>query len=321
MNKERHQSIHAQLNPSREESVMSDLKGESLRIIVIILLGWSSFSFADGITKYLSQTLESFHPAVLLSISGMLGTLSLSVWIILRRGWKGFLSPNWKWLIARGACIGATATGMVNALSLMDIADVYGITFSAPFISVCLAYFLLKEQVGWHRWMAVIVGFIGVIILLGPQFNTLNHGILYAILAALSIAAGTIVIRKIGKNEYMPLFLLYPFIGILCVNIPLAIPVFEMPPTSYLAGYALNFIFVIGGQLGITYAISNAKTTASVAPFVYIQVIWGLVFGYFFFNTTPTLATFIGLVLIVSAGLYMVYRERQLNKKPAIRSI
>ncbi len=292
---------------------MSHLSGESLKIILIILLGWSCFSFADSTTKYLAQNINTSH---ILTFSGLFIGSGLILWILFDRGWRGFLSPNWKWLIARGACIAATATGVVNAIALIPLADVYGITFSAPFIAVCLAFLVLKEQVGWHRWAATIVGFIGVLILLGPQFGTFNKGILYAVVATISIAVGTIVIRRIGKNEYLPLFILYPYIGILAVNLPIAWNTFEIPTEApYLLGLIANAIFVLGGQLFITYGIAHAKSTASVAPFVYVQVIWGVVFGYLLFNEFPTPQTIIGTIIIVSAGLYMIYRERQLRIK------
>ena len=291
---------------------MPHLKGESLQIILIILLGWSCFAFADTTTKYLSN---DFSPTLILTFSGLFSGLGLIIWILFDKGWRGFLSPNWKWLIVRGACIAATATGVVNAVALIPLADLYGITFSAPFIAVCMAYLILKEQVGWHRWAAVTAGFIGVLILLGPQFSNFNIGLFYAFIATISIAVGTIVIRKIGKKEYLPLFILYPYIGILTVNLPLAIPDLEIPPTPYLWGFIANALFVLGGQLLVTHATAHAKSTASIAPFVYIQVIWGVIFGYFIFGNTPTYTTISGLVLIVSAGLYMIYRERQLRKQ------
>jgi drug/metabolite transporter (DMT)-like permease len=225
------------------------------------------------------------------------------------------LSPNWKWLIARAVCIGIVSTSVVNAFKHAPIADVYGLTFSAPFIAVCMAYFLLRESVGWHRWLAVIVGFIGVIILVGPQYNSLSIGIMFAALAAIAIATGTIVIRKIGNAEYLPLFILYPFIGMAVINIPLSFQEFHIPEAEFLWKFIFNTMFVLGGVLFTTFGIANAKSTASVAPFVYVQLIWGVIFGYFIFNDIPTLPTIAGLSLIVSAGLFMIYREQQLRKK------
>lgn len=294
-------------------SALKSLQGESLKIIFIIMLGWSGFSFADATTKYITGT-QGYDPATLLTFGSLVSTALIIIWILFDKGWRGFLSPNWKWLIARGASIAVTATAVVNAVALIPLADLYGITFSAPFISVFLAYTLLKEEVGLHRWLAVLAGFLGVFILAGPQFNTLNIGLLYAIAAAISIALGTIVIRKIGKNEYLPLFILYPYLGILTVNAPMALPNFELPPLPALYWFIANTVFVLGAQLCTTFGISNAKSIASIAPFVYLQVVWGTIFGFWIFGDIPTTPTIIGLTLIIGAGIYMIYRERQLSK-------
>lgn len=295
---------------------MSSISGESLRIILIILTGWSGFAFADAISKELTT---EYHPSLILSFSGLFTGSLLCTWILIHKGFKGFKSQNWKWLLARAAMIAITATGVVNAVSMIPLADLYGITFAAPFIAVLLSIFLLKEAVGWHRWLSVFVGFLGVIILLGPQFQQFNIGIIYAIAAMLSIAIGTIVIRKIGVYEYLPLFVLYPYLGILFVNLPIATQHLEPIGLTDWPWLVANSVFVVIGQLGITYGTANAKSTASVAPFVYIQVIWGVFFSVVFFDEMPALTTFIGLILIVAAGLFMIWRERALNKENITR--
>jgi len=290
---------------------MSHLKGESLKIIIIIMMGWSGFAFADATSKHLSK---SYDPSLILLFGGLFSGSALVFWIFFNKGFRGFLSPNWKWLLARGACIAVTATGVVNAVSYIPLADLYGITFSAPFMTVILAIIFLREEVGIHRWISVIIGFIGVLILLGPQFNGFNIGIAFAAAATISIAIGTIVIRKVGKNEYLPLFILYPYFGILTVNIPLAIPNLEPIALQDLGWFIGNSLFVLGAQAAVTFAVANANSTASVAPFVYVQVIWGVLIGYLFFNELPTTTTLLGLMLVVMAGLYMITRERQLRR-------
>jgi drug/metabolite transporter (DMT)-like permease len=287
------------------------MKGESLKIILIILCGWTCFSFADASTKYLS---ENYDSAFIISLGALFSTTPLCAWILYDKGWKGFYSPHWKWLVVRALCVGTTATGLVNAVSYIPLADLYGITFSAPFITLFLAYFILKEHVGWHRWFAVSIGFAGVLVLVGPQFEILNIGIIYAILGTVSIALGTIVIRKIGVSVYFPLFILYSYLGMIVVNLPFAITTLHVPPLSDLMIFVPNALCVLGGMIAITYGFAHAKQTAGVAPFVYVQVIWGTILGYFFFNNIPTMTTLAGLSLIISAGLYMIYRENQLRK-------
>ena len=189
---------------------MSHLKGESLKIILIILVGWTCFSCADVVTKYLSAT---YNPSVIVAIGSFFNLTLLSLWILRDRGLKGFLTPRWKLFALRAFFTGLTSFFIVNTLALIPIADMYGITFSSPFFTVALAAIFLKEQVGRHRWTAVIIGFIGVLVLVGPQYEELNTGILYASIATASIAIGTIILRKIGNDVYMPLLILYSYIG------------------------------------------------------------------------------------------------------------
>ncbi len=295
-------------------SLIAPIKGESLKIIMIILLGWTTFSFCDAGAKYLSQT---YSPAYLVTMGAIMNFTLTFCWILWRRGISGFKTNNQKWLLLRALAIGITSYCIVTAFSLIPIADVYGVTFAAPFVSVVLAVFFLKEHVGLHRWLSVIIGFIGVLILVGPQFQTLNTGLLYALTACLSIATGTIIIRKIGKAEYMPLLFLYSFIGMLVINAPLAINDFQSIGLPNLLDLSLilgNGLLVLLGVCCTSYGLAHAQSTASVAPFVYTQVIWAFVFGVFIFDNIPTVATIIGLVIVVGAGLYMIYRERQLNK-------
>lgn len=296
-------------------SLTSPLKGESLKIILLITLGWTCFSGADAITKYLAL---SYNPSVIITLGAIVNVIVIALWILWDKGLKGFLTPQWKLFALRALLTGMTSFGIVNALSLIPIADMYGITFSSPFFTVVMAALLLKEHVGWHRWAAVIIGFIGVLILVGPQYGEINTGLTYAIMATFSIALGTIILRKIGtKNVYMPLLVFYSYVGMLTVNLPIALPVLQIIPTPDLYYILVNAALLLTAVSLTTYSLSHSQSTASVAPFIYIQAIWGVVFGYIFFDDLPTVATIFGLFIVVGAGLYMIYRERQLNKMTA----
>lgn len=290
------------------------LKGESLKIIAIMLVGYTAFSFCDAGAKYLTQT---YSPSYLVTMGAIMNASLMVIWIVWRKGLKGFQSQKKKWLWFRATTVGITALCIVTAFSYIPIADVYGVTFAAPFVSVILAVIFLKEVVGLHRWLSVIIGFIGVIVLAGPQFETLNIGLVYAIIACTSSAMGPIIVRKIGKNVYMPLLFLYAFLGMLVVNTPIALSDFQtigLPPLFDLVLILGNGLLVLLGVGSVSYGLAHAQSTASVAPFVYTQVIWAVLFGILLFDNIPTLATIAGLTIVVSAGLYMMYRERQLRK-------
>ena len=289
------------------------LKGESLKIIILIMMGWTCFSGADTITKYLAA---SYNPSVIITLGALINCTIISLWILKQRGLKGFLTPQWKLFALRALMTGMTSYAIVNALALIPIADMYGITFSSPFFTVILAALILKEQTGWHRWLAVIIGFVGVLVLVGPQYQEMNIGLLYACAATVAIAVGVILLRKIGtKDVYMPLLVLYSYLGMLGVNFPIALPELQVFPTPDLYFLLGNTALLLTAVALTTYCTSHAQSTASVAPFIYIQAIWGVVFGYIFFNDIPTPTTIIGLLIVVGAGLYMIYREKQLGKK------
>jgi drug/metabolite transporter (DMT)-like permease len=287
------------------------LEGESLKIILISLLGWTCFSTGDVITKDLAS---NYNPSMVAVIGAIFSIPLLITWIFFQRGVDGFKTKKWRLFVMRAVVTGLTAFCMVNALSHMPLADLYGITFSAPFLTVILAVLLLNESVGWHRWLAIIIGFMGVLVVVGPQYEQLNTGILFAVCAVVVMALGTIIIRKIGNQEYIPLLILYAYIGVIVINLPLVWVDFAIPPMPDLWLFLANGLLILSGISLTTYSFSHAQSTASVAPFLYIQAIWGVVFGYFFFDDVPTIATIIGLTIVIGAGLYMMYRENQLRK-------
>ncbi len=291
---------------------MSRLKGESLKIIAIIMIGWTCFAFADAFIKHLSA---SYNPSLIAAYGAGINVIILSIVIIYLYGLKGFKWNNPLWCFIRLISSGIISCCVVQALSRMPIADMYGIVFSSPFIGVILAYLLLKEQVGWHRWVSIAIGFLGVLIIIGPQFEHVNMGILFAMFAALFMGVNNTIIRKIGKQENTVNLSLLAFIGQTLVNTYVAWDDIDTITINNALLFSGQGFLILAGVLLTTYGISHAKNAASIAPFLYVQAIWGVVFGYIFFDDIPTAATILGLIIVVGAGLYMIYREKQLGKK------
>ncbi len=261
---------------------------------------------ADTLSKYLSASYTI--PQILMSTS-FLGSIFAGSWIFLKKGFRGFITPKLKWHVMRGFIIVIISYSIVHAFSLAPMADVYGITFTSPFITLILIYFILKEKIGFHRWLAVFIGFTGAFILAGPQFETLSIGLIYAAISSFFIAVTTIIIRKIGKEEYLPLYPFFPLICIFLFNAPMAVPHFIMPQGLDILLFLIHACVVMGGLLMVTYAIAHIEETAILSPFIYIQIVWGTVFGIFLFGDIPTWTTILGLILIIGAGLYSIWRE------------
>lgn len=284
----------------------------TLFLIGLILLGWSVFSAADILVKHLSSF---YGVSQILMIGSFISASLTALVIIFHKGPKGFKSEKLKWHVLRALIVVGISYNVVTAFSKMPLADVYGIVFTAPFITLILIYFFLHEPIGIQRWTSVIVGFIGAIILIGPQFETLNNGVFFACAAAFFIGSSAVAIRKIGKGEYLPLYAFYPLIAIFIFNAPMGLANFIMPDLSHIWLLLAHALCVFSALFMTTYAIAYVKEAAILSPFLYIQIIWGVIFGYLLFGDIPSQATIIGLVLIIGAGLYSIWREHVNYKK------
>ncbi len=279
----------------------------ALNAIIMVTFGYSVFAFSDTITKWLAQ---GFGLHQILATSSLAGLLITGGWVLSVKGWKGFITPKIKWHLWRSLCVLLISFFVVKALPLIPLADFYGIVFLSPLSVLLLSAVFLKENIGRHRLWAIIVGFAGVIILAGPQFNHMNEGLLFAFLAMLLISTGIILIRKTG-HDYLPLYGFYPSLLIFIVNAPLAVTSFEMPDIHAGLIFLIYSPLILLGQLTMSLGFARAPETAVVAPFHYIQMLWGVLFGYFLFSDIPSLATITGSSLIISSGLYIIWQEHK----------
>lgn len=291
---------------------MTKPSGESWIIILMILAGWSCYSLADVAVKILATDYAIWQ--IMITGSGSC-TFFLGAWLLFRHGLRGFVPKRIGWTALRCVVVAGTALSVVNSIALIPLADFYGITFAAPFLTLMLVHFFLDEHVGWHRWLAVAVGFTGVLILAGPQFAQIDAGYLLAFVAMLCIGVGAILLRKVGKDDPPALYAFYPFLTVFCVVFPLGFSDLRMPETNHIWLFGMQVAALIGGQVLVSYATAAAKETAAIAPFVYIQIIWGVLFGYMLFGDKLSPESMVGLPLIIGAGLYMIYRERQVKKQ------
>ncbi len=286
------------------------------RSIFYVVLGYFFFSCADVVAKILRDTFSTFQ---LLTISGLFGMVISGGIIWFKKGKAGFKSAKWKAHIFRGLVIACSSYFAVTAFKLLPLTDFYAIVFISPFLSKIFAVFFLKEHVGWRRWMATGVAFSGVLVVAGPQFNDMGVGYLYAFMGAFWSSLSVIQARRIGTDDYTPLYAFYPTLFVFLIN-GLCLWVFgEVNPLSLVAREHIPFLlihapFVVCGIMACSKGFAMAPLTAMVTPFHYTQIIWGTIFGFWVFHQLPSTTTMIGLSLIISAGLYSIYREYSLTR-------
>ena len=212
------------------------------------------------------------------------------------------------------------------ALARLPIVDVTTIGFLAPLITVALSAVFLKERVRIYRWSAVVVGFAGVIVMLWPYLDVTRYtgpaasaaaiGALLALLNAFTSAGSVVQTRRLTDTETTSSIVLY--FSLFCtIGGLVTLPFGWITPTAPQLA-ALVTIGVIGGVSHILLTESYRYAPASlVAPLDYTALFWAFVFGYWWFGEVPTTTVYIGAPIVAGAGLFVIWRERQLGLERA----
>jgi drug/metabolite transporter (DMT)-like permease len=207
-----------------------------------------------------------------------------------------------------------------SALARLPIVDATAISFAAPFITVALSAIFLRERVRIYRWSAVVVGFIGILVMLMPYFDLARHaaagatiaGAAFAIAAAFCNAGSVVQTRRLTETETTSSIVFY--FSLICALAGLATWPFGWISASWGELPALVTIGLFGGIAHILLTESYRWAPASlVAPFDYTAMVWAFVLGYVFFDELPTVHVFIGAAIIAGAGLFVIWREWRLN--------
>jgi drug/metabolite transporter (DMT)-like permease len=211
--------------------------------------------------------------------------------------------------------LGATFSFFIG-LQFMPLAEAFAITFTAPIFITVLSIPVLGETVGLRRWTAVVVGFVGVVILLRPGSDTLRVEALLPLTAALCYAFVMLLSRKLSQRESITSVLVWTaVIGSLVSGA--ALPFDWVPPTP--PDWAL---FILLGLLGsltmwfMTLAYRHAPA-AVVAPFDYTILLWGLLIGWLVWHELPDPQIWPGAAILVACGLYITHRETRLGRRIA----
>ena len=229
--------------------------------------------------------------------------------------------------LGRGALsVGGMYTNF-SALQRLPLADATAISFASPLITVALAAIILKERIRIYRWTAVLVGFVGVIVMLIPHLDFSQYamagalsvatiGSLFALFAAFCNAGTVIQTRRLTQSETTSSIVFYfslmtALAGL--VSLPFA---WHTPTGGELVMLIGTGVFGGVGHIFLTESYRYAPASV-VAPFDYSSMLWALLLGYWLFGELPTALVYIGALIVSGAGLYVIWRERQLGVKRA----
>jgi len=301
------------------------MKNNNPKGILFILVGMAIFSVQDALIKIVfedSALYELYFGRTLTAIILLISYLIFSKQKIILKTHYLFLT------IFRVICFFFGFSLFYISITFMSLAMANALFFSSPFFISILATLFLKEQVGIRRWCAIFVGFVGVYIVLNPDFENFNMMNLAPVGCALCYAISMTITKITSEKDNVYTQMIHLYVGAIAISILFFIftgkgqfntfsdatfqfmfrewftnPTFAWP-IIVIMGVAATFSF---------YFVFSAYSIASpsvVSLFEYSLIIWSIITGYLLFNDIPTIRTFIGVILIISAGIYIYIREK-----------
>ncbi|SIO30434.1 DMT family transporter [Vannielia litorea] len=280
-------------------------RSNNIKGALLALLAFALFSAHDVVVKTLGASFTTFQ----IIFFSVLLSFPLVMLMLMRDTTRGNLIPRHPWWTAlRTGSAVVTGLCIFYAFASLPMAQVYAIIFAMPLIITVLSIPILGETVGMHRWGAVVVGLVGVIVVLRPGQSDLEFGHLAALVGACTGSLVSIIVRKIGQDERSAVLLLYPMMANFAV-MACALPFVYVPlELEELGLVGLMALLAFGGGLCSILAY-KAGDAAIVAPMQYSQMIWAAVYGSFFFGEHVDQVTWIGAGIIIASGIYIVLRE------------
>ena len=279
--------------------------GRTRQAILTICAGVAFLSMNDAIAKLL---VERYDPIQIVFLRNLIALPMVSAVVMCKIGISGFVSNHLRVHAIRGLLMLGGAYMFFKGLEDLALAEATALVFSAPIFITALSVPLLGETVGWRRWGAVLVGFIGVLIIVRPGGATFQPASLYVIGTAGLYALFMISARFLGPRESMWTMMFFVMLFPMLYAAPLAFVVWVPVQVSDLPFLLALALF---GTLGITL-IGQAfrfAPAAVVAPFDYTALIWATLFGWLIWGDTPEMWTLAGAAVIVVSGIFIVIRE------------
>ena len=201
-----------------------------------------------------------------------------------------------------------------TALRGLPLAEAIAVTFTAPLFITALSGPLLGEAVGVRRWAAVVVGFVGTLIMVRPGAESFRPEALLVLASALIFALNMLLTRRLTRTETNAALVTYTTVIAGLASLPFAALAWQEPSTGDLGLFALVGIGAGSGAYLLVVAFRNAPA-AVVAPFDYTTLIWASILGWMLWRESPEPAVWIGAAIVVAAGVYITRREMALGRR------
>ena len=281
--------------------------------IGLMLLAMAILPFLDVVAKYLGQ--QGVPVLQIVWARLFFGTIITLPFAASQAGVRGLI-PNMPLMHAIRACLLIAATALFFwGLRYLPIADCVSIFFVQPLIVTLLSPWVLGEHVGIRRWSAVIIGFIGTLIIIRPGLQELNPGVFLALGSGASLAIYMLLTRKIAGSA--PAMVTTFYTSLMGTIIMCAIVPFVWQPVAPVQWglFVLLALFANGGHVLVVKAYDHGEASL-LAPLAYTEMIMAVAAGWYFFGDFPDAWTFIGVGILIACAIYISFRETARDREP-----
>ena len=287
------------------------------------------FSLNDVFIKLLSDAYPLHEVVLARSVIGMI-TFFIVI-LPFTGGFKTLRTHLLEMHLLRGGCVVFANTCFFMGLASMPLADAVAIFFVSPLLITIFSVVFLREIVGLRRWSATVIGLIGVLIIVRPGTSAFQIVSILPIMAAVGYAFLHILTRRIGGTESATTMTFYIQLTFIIVSLSIGICVgdgrfddqsnesltfllraWQTPELEHIWILVLLGVTSTGGGFFISYAYRRSAA-AFVAPFEYVAILMAIIWGYIIFDELPDAASWLGMILIIASGMYMVFRDIQLR--------
>ena len=268
-----------------------------------------AFSVMDVIVKWT----DDYPVGQVLFFRGFCGLIPI-LFIIPKERYVDFYKTSRPLLHFKRCIAGIIALiSIIIALRNLPLATVVSVTFAAPIFTTIFSIFLLNEKVGFYRWLAVMVGFIGIIVISEPGFSSLNFYFIFPIIFCLGLSYVAITIRKLSTTEPVWLIGFFFSISIMILSFFTFYQNWLLPNLVDL--FLLSMIGILGGLANLWLTQSYKLSEVSlVTPLKYLALVFAIIFGYLIWDEIPTTKTLIGAILVIASSIIIFRREMVLKK-------
>ncbi len=291
-------------------------KVSSLQASIIAILAFSFFALGDAMGKWLQS--EGYSKYFILVVTQIPSLIFLSTYMLRKKGWRGTFQMRYvPWHILRALSIVSLTFFLFLALERIPLADLYSIVFCSPFITAIGAYFFFNEKQSLTDWVAIMIGFLGILLIAQPDYSGINIAYIFAFCQALSISAASLLVRKIGEKEHPFVFVIYANGAVILLNfIPALNTSFPEAVTSIHIIIFMAYMAILPlAIMCLSMAYASAPQITNVLPFIYIQIVWGAGIGYLVFDDIPSWNVITGASIIIACGLYLIFHHKRRKNK------